>query len=414
MIMTKVTDALSKTLPASRDEIRIALLTGCQDRHYAFGLAMALASRGICLDVIGSDEVDCPEMHSTPKLNFLNLRGNQRQDINPARKLSRLLIYYVRLLRYAMRAEPKVLHILWNNKFEFIDRTLLMLYYKMMGKKIALTVHNVNQARRDSNDSLLNHLTLGIQYRLADHLFVHTEKMKSELLDDFAVRGPAVTVIPFGINNAVPDTDLSSDGAKRLLGIKDSEKAILFFGRLRPYKGLEHLLAAYRQLVANHLDYRLIIAGEPKKGSESYLNEIQQMIGGIDSREQIICKFQFIPDQDTELYLKAADVLVLPYKEIFQSGVLFLAQSFGLPVVAADVGSFKEEIVGGKTGFLFNPGDAEDLANAIERYFTSDLYRNLKNRRQEIRDFANKRHSWDVVGEMTQSVYAELLGSSRR
>jgi glycosyltransferase involved in cell wall biosynthesis len=289
-----------------------------------------------------------------------------------------------------------------------------MLYYKMMGKKIALTVHNVNQARRDSNDSLLNHLTLGIQYRLADHLFVHTEKMKSELLDDFAVRGPAVTVIPFGINNAVPDTDLSSDGAKRLLGIKDSEKAILFFGRLRPYKGLEHLLAAYRQLVANHLDYRLIIAGEPKKGSESYLNEIQQMIGGIDSREQIICKFQFIPDQDTELYLKAADVLVLPYKEIFQSGVLFLAQSFGLPVVAADVGSFKEEIVGGKTGFLFNPGDAEDLANAIERYFTSDLYRNLKNRRQEIRDFANKRHSWDVVGEMTQSVYAELLGSSRR
>jgi len=413
MVLTKGVDVLRKTMPNSTVEIEIGLLTGCQDRPYAFGLAMALVSRGVCLDVIGSDEVDSPEMHSTAKLHFLNLRGNQRQDINRAKRLSRLLIYYVRLLRYTMCAEPKILHILWNNRFEFIDRTLLMLYYKMLGKKIALTVHNVNQARRDSNDSLLNRLTLRFQYRLADHIFVHTEKMKSELVVDFGVRGGAVTVIPFGINNAVRQTDLTAGDAKRQLGIKDGEKAILFFGRLRPYKGLEHLLAAYQQLMTRRLDYRLVIAGEPKKGSEKYLNEILQMIRSTDSQERIICKLQFIPDQDTELYLKAADVLVLPYKEIFHSGVLFLAHSFGLPVVAADVGPFREEIIEGRTGFLCNPSDAVDLANAIERYFTSDLYTNLKNRRRDIRDYASERHSWSVVGEMTRKVYAELLGEER-
>jgi D-inositol-3-phosphate glycosyltransferase len=401
-------------MPASPTEVAtIGLLTGCQDRPYAFGLAMALASSGVCLEVIGSDEVDSPEMHSTEKLHFLNLRGNQRQDINPAKKLSRLLIYYLRLICYAMCAEPKILHILWNNKFEFIDRTLLMFYYKLLGKKITLTVHNVNQARRDSNDSLLNRLTLRIQYRLADHSFVHTAKMKNELVEDFGVEGKAVTVIPFGINNAVPHTDLTAGDAKHQLGIKDGEKAILFFGRLRPYKGLEHLLAAYQQLTTRRLDYRLIIAGEPKKGSEKYLDEILQMIRHIDSRERIICKLQFIADKDTELYLKAADVLVLPYKEIFHSGVLFLAHSFGLPVVAADVGPFREEIVEGRTGFLFNPSDAVDLANAIEKYFASDLYANLENRRQEIRDYTSERHSWSVVGEMTRNVYAELLGSTR-
>jgi D-inositol-3-phosphate glycosyltransferase len=127
----------------------------------------------------------------------------------------------------------------------------------------------------------------------------------------------------------------------------------------------------------------------------------------------MICRFQFIPDSDTELYFKAADVLVLPYKEIFHSGVLFLAHSFGLPVVAADVGPFREEIVEGRTGFLCNPSDASDLANAIERYFASDLYRNLENRREEIRDHASERHSWSVVGEMTQNVYTELLGNGR-
>ncbi|MGC2266796.1 MAG: glycosyltransferase, partial [Candidatus Acidiferrales bacterium] len=117
--------------------------------------------------------------------------------------------------------------------------------------------------------------------------------------------------------------------------------------------------------------------------------------------------------RDTELYFKAADVLVLPYKEIFHSGVLFLAHSFGLPVVAADVGPFREEIVEGRTGFLCNPSDAADLANAIERYFASDLYRNLENRRDDIRDHASEQHSWSVVGEMTQNVYTELLGNSR-
>ena len=404
--------AQNGAISVSPAEIEIGLLTGCQDRPYAFGLAMALASQGVCLDVIGSDEVDSPEMHSTARLNFLNLRGNQRQDLNPAEKLSRLLIYYLRLTRYAMRVKPRILHILWNNKFEFFDRTVVMLYYKMMGKKITLTVHNVNQARRDSNDSKLNRLTLRIQYRLADHMFVHTEKMKSELVEDFGVGERAVTVIPFGINNAVPHTDLTAAQAKRQLGIKETEKAILFFGRLRPYKGLEHLLAAYQRLIHRNSDYRLIVAGEPKKGSEKYRDEVLEVIRRIESPGPIICKLQFIPDRDTELYLKAADVLVLPYKEIFHSGVLFLAHSFGLPVVAADVGSFREEIIEGRTGFLCNPSDSVDLANAIERYFESDLYKNLPDSRQEIQDYVSERHSWSVVAEMTRNVYAELLRSS--
>jgi D-inositol-3-phosphate glycosyltransferase len=389
-------------------EIEVGLLTGCQDRPYVFGLAMALTSKGVRLDVIGNDEVDGPEMHTTPKLRFLNVRESRRQNVNPARKASRLLAYYVRLIRYAAHRKPRILHILWNNKFEFFDRTLLMLYYKLRRKKIVLTVHNVNQARRDSNDSLLNRLTLRVQYRLADHIFVHTQKMKNELVNDFGGCEGAITVIPFGINNAVPHTGLTSAHAKRSLDFNIGEKAILFFGRVRPYKGLEHLLAAYEQLMIRGSDCRLIIAGEPKKGSEEYLAEIQQTIRRIDGQGRIVSKIQFIRDADIEQYFKAADVLVLPYKEIFQSGVMFLAFSFGLPVVAADVGSFREEIVEGRTGFLFNPGDTADLANAIERYFASDLYRNLENRRQEIRDHACAQHSWDVVADRTLNVYEGL------
>ena len=400
-----------RAIPNSPLGIEIGLLTGCQDRPYAFGLAMALISKGVSLDIIGSDEIDSPELHTTPNVRFLNFRGSQINNVNFAEKLSKLLVYYVRLIRYAARSKPETLHILWNNKFEFFDRTILMLYYKVLGKKIALTAHNVNQARRDSKDSWLNRTTLKIQYRLCDHIFVHTQKMKDELCQDFDVPENAVTVIRHPVNDAFPDTELTPTEAKRRLGLRVDEKAILFFGRIRPYKGIEYLLDAFRILSADvPANYRLIVAGEPKKGSEEYLHEIRQSIKKDFNQGQVILRIQFIPDEEMELYLKGADVLVLPYKEIFQSGVLFLAYSFGLPVVATDVGSFREEIVEGSTGFLCKPGDPAELAKAIETYFASDLFKNLRVRRPELKDYANANHSWHAVAELTRNAYVKMLG----
>lgn len=370
---------------------------------------MSLISRGVRLEVIGSDEVDSPEMHETPNLSFLNLLCVQGMREAAADKFLRIFKNYARLMRYAATAKARVFHILWNHKVQWFDRTLLMLYYKGLGKKVTLTAHNVNQARRDSNDTLLNRVTLRIQYRLADHIFVHTKKMKDELLEDFGVRPQAVTVIRHPINDAFPDTDLTPGEAKRRLGLGEAEKVILFFGRIKPYKGLEHLLAAFQQLVGNDASYRLIIAGEVQKGNEKYRDEIQRSVTREIDRGQIILKMQFIPDEDMEVYLKGADALALPYNEIFQSGVLFLGYSFGLPVIATDVGSFREEIVEGKTGFLCRPADPADLANTIATYFASDLYRNLGTRRQEIKDYADVHHSWDAVAQLTRNAYSALL-----
>src|SRR5215469_7091021 len=132
----------------SPSRIEVALLTGCQDRHYAFGLATALASKDVHVNIVGSDEIDSPELHTTPNLHFLNFRRSQGTAATSAQKLSKLLVYYAKLIRYVARPRPKIVHILWNNRIEFLDRTILMLYYKTLGKKVVLTAHNVNQARR--------------------------------------------------------------------------------------------------------------------------------------------------------------------------------------------------------------------------------------------------------------------------
>lgn len=389
-------------------EITVALLTGGSDRPYVFGLTKTLASKGATLDLIGSDELDEPKFRDHPGVRFLNLRGSQRIDAPFFSKISRIVLYYAKLIGYAATAKPKVFHILWNNKFEFVDRTLLMLYYRLLGKKVVLTAHNVNAARRDSNDTRLNRVTLRIQYRLAQHIFVHTDKMKGELVDGFGVQAGRVTVIPFGINNSVRNSDLTPSEARQRLGIGQCEATILFFGRITPYKGLEYLIEACRKVRPKNKKYRLIVAGRPDN-CDAYWTALREKIDAEGQNGEVILRAGFIPDDETEIYFKAADVLVLPYRDIYQSGVLFLGQSFGLPVIAANVGSLKDEIVDGMTGFVFSPEDVDDLAKTIDRYFASELYADLNRRRQEIRDYAAGRHSWDVVGDKTMNVYADLL-----
>jgi glycosyltransferase involved in cell wall biosynthesis len=389
-------------------DIGATLLTGGFDKPYVHGLATALASKAIALDVIGSDAVDHPDLHTEPKLNFLKLQRNYGSRFGVAAKALSVLAFYVRLLRYATVAKTRIFHILWNNKLQYFDRTLLLLFYRALGKKIVFTAHNVNAGKRDGNDSWLNRLTLRIQYRLCDHIFVHTERMKKELVADFGVLERTVTVIPFGINESIVDSSLTPEQAKRRLGIDQDDKTILFYGAIRPYKGLKYLLDAFHLLLRTCPNYKLIIAGEPKKGTTEYMQDIRNMLDLIPG-DRVIQKLEHVPDEDTELYFKAADVCVLPYTLVFQSGVLFLSYRFGLPVIASDVGSFREDIVEGRTGSVCRSCDSSDLAKAVESYFAGDLYRELNSKRQDIRDYADARYSWTAVGETTRNIYAELL-----
>ena len=408
-LIAEIPDGYSEFAPRQEAPIQVGLLTGGNDRPYALGLALALAAQQIALDFIGSDALDAPELHNTSLIRFMNLRGDQCEQASFLRKLVRILNYYRRLIWYAAASRPSTFHILWNNKFELIDRVALMFYYKLLGKKVVLTAHNVNAAKRDGKDNLLNRLSLKIQYRLSDHIFVHTGKMKAELRNEFNVRERKITVIPFGINNTIPTSTMTTLEAKRRLGLSAGEKTALFFGQIAPYKGLEYLIAAMAELGKRDRAPRLVIAGRIKPGHSRYWDQIRGDIVSLGMKERVIERIEFVPDDQVELYFKAADVVVIPYVNIFQSGVPFLAYSFGLPVIATDVGSLREDVVEGKTGFLCQARDSTHLAESIEEYFDSELYQQLATRRREIQDFANETYSWTKAGEMTRSVYTRLL-----
>src|SRR5437870_3213462 len=263
-------DPNNKSCGLRQNQIKVALLTGGDDKTYALGLTLALASKDVFVDFIGSSALDSPELHNSPLINFLNLRGDQNEQVNIRKKVTRILAYYGRLLKYTAVSQVPIFHILWNNKFELIDRTVLMVYYRLMGKKIILTAHNVNAAKRDSSDTLVNRASLRFQYRAADHIFVHTNRMKDELHCDFGVPQSKVSVIPFGINNIYPSTSITSWEAKQCLGLAENEKIALFFGQIAPYKGLEYLIAAMTHQSRDSQDFRLMIAGRIKSGCTAY------------------------------------------------------------------------------------------------------------------------------------------------
>lgn len=393
--------------------LRVAVFTGGIDKHYASGLSGSLTSAGIAVDLICNAEMKTPGMSALPGLDLLTLYATPQKAKSAVGKLLAVLWSYARIIHYAATSDAPIFHVLWNHKFPHFDRTALLMYFKLLGKRVVFTAHNVNAGERDGSDSLANRLSLRVQYRLVDHIFVHTEKMRSQIVETFGARKEKISIIPFATYDMVPQTSLTASEAKRRLGVRDSDRTILFFGRIVAYKGIDLLVDAFLRIATHDYHYRLIIAGEPMKGAEQYWLGVKEKIEKSAARDQVSLHTHFIADNEIELYFKAADVLALPYTQIFQSGVLFMSYSFGLPVIATDVGSFTDDVVAGVTGYVCRPNDSSDLARVIETYFGSALYAELDLRRTEIKKSIEATHSWNIAAGMTAEVYAQLLRSKQ-
>ncbi|MEO0248450.1 MAG: glycosyltransferase, partial [candidate division WOR-3 bacterium] len=148
--------------------MKVALITGCNDKHYQLSLLSGLVAHGVQVDFIAND--DMIDAAAYKNVNYFNFRGDQDLRAPLHDKIRRILKYYVALLTYAAKSAPGVFHIQWLNRFEYFDRTVINIYYKALGKKLVFTAHNVNAGWRDGRDNLLNRWTLWFMYHLVDHI----------------------------------------------------------------------------------------------------------------------------------------------------------------------------------------------------------------------------------------------------
>ncbi len=323
------------------------------------------------------------------------------------RKSVNVCRFYLKLFFYIARTKDKIFHVQWYGRFYVFDRIVLNSFYKICGKKIIFTAHNINKGERDGRISFFQSISLKLLYNVVDVIIVHTRIMKDELVDLYGVGEEKVFVVPHGINNFVDFTSIDRTKSRGFLNIDNDKKVILFFGRIDKYKGLDILIEAFQFLDKDN--YTLVIAGSVVK---EYLDEFRKKIEPLLCNKSIIARTEYIKNEDIEYYFKGADCLVLPYRRIYQSGVIFLSYQFGLPIVASDVGSLKEDIIEFRTGYICRPEDPFDLAGKIKNYFDSSLYANLESTKVDLRAWANKKYSWDSIGEKTYRIYERHTADS--
>lgn len=224
---------------------------------------------------------------------------------------------------------------------------------------VTLICHNVLPHERSRVDMALVRMAL----RQADRLIVHTtaERERASALLPKA----AIEVVPHPTYADFHSARWSRDAARAALNVDG--RVLLFFGLVRPYKGLIDLVDALPK-VLQEIDVKLLVVGEIWGDSDHYRSRVNEL--NLQARVQFVERY--VSNDEAAMYFAAADLVVLPYREATGSGVLQLAFGLGVPVVATRAGGMDEVVDDGVTGYLTEPQDVEGLSAAIVRFFRED------------------------------------------
>jgi glycosyltransferase involved in cell wall biosynthesis len=267
--------------------------------------------------------------------------------------------------------EPLVVILPWWVAYWAPMYAYLMRYLKKKGIRCLLLCINVFE----HEDFFVKKALSRYVIRKADLLMVHSQQEMEQLHDINSTASIRKQLLPLFRYESAAESRC------------DSSLHLLFFGFVRPYKGLDVLLRAVA-MVAD-LDVKLKVVGEFWHDSRTYVDLIREL--GISGRVEIVDRY--VTDEDMSRYFSWADLAVLPYRTAKTSGVIATSYGFGKPVLATEVGGFAEVVVDGVTGRLVSPGDPYSLAEGI-RWFDNNRGINFN---QHIASFVEQQMSWHVI-----------------
>jgi glycosyltransferase involved in cell wall biosynthesis len=343
---------------------------------YDHALAAALVRRGIEVELVTSRFVHgpppAPEGYGVSE-SFYRLATRLGGHAPRRRRALKAAEHVPDMLRYRRRADAAdVRHFQWL-PVERIDAHLLP-----AARPRVLTMHNV--IRRESVD-------MRLASRM-DAVIVHTHH-GAELLGG----GERVHVIPHGAFDHLTRQRDEVPLPPELAAVEGP--VVLYFGVVRPYKGVDVLVEAFREVE----DAELWVVGRPLEVSTEHLRLLAP-------RERVRFVDRYVSDAELPAFFRRADLLVLPHRNVDVSGVLFAGLAFGKAMVLSDVGGFRELVSEHGAGRLVPPGDPHALAAAI-----NELLGNGDERRRleaAAAAAAAGPFSWDRIAEQTAAVYERV------
>jgi glycosyltransferase involved in cell wall biosynthesis len=351
---------------------------------YDHALCRALATEGAEVELFTSHFAYGPvapaEGYRRRELFYRSARfapGSRAQRIAKlAEHIPDMLVY-----RRAARAAD-VVHFQWL-PVQHVDGHLLPRRQTSSGRRpLVLTAHDVlpREPRRGQ---------LSAQRRLYerfDAVVVHSEHGRARLMGELGVEPARVHVIPHGVFAHLADVP------PQPAPFQTDRPVVLCFGLMRPYKGIDVLLDAWREIE----DAELWIAGMPRM-------DISHLRAVAPPNVRFVPRF--ITDAELPAYFQRADLVVLPYREIDQSGVLFTALAFGKPLLLSDVGGFPEVAATGAARIV-PAGDPAALGNALQELLGDPA--TLAAMAARARAAAEGKYSWGEIARRTLGLYRSL------
>jgi glycosyltransferase involved in cell wall biosynthesis len=371
--------------------LMLSFISGILVEDYLKPLITSLLQTGQVADIT----LVVPEYNDAP--SFIEDLGISNFEVRKFRfwsSLSRAMLgalnpnLYHRLVKDIEAINPDIVHIVFEHRVPFLLVAELHQKYPIVS-----TIHEpraiLHTALRSSVLNLIQETNCKFIMKSSDKIIVHGQNHMQYLLAK-SIPDHKIRIIPHGA--------FLSFAPLRNDEVQTQPENILFFGRITPYKGIEYLIEAGKRIIQQFPEITITIAGEGD------FNKYERLIKG-DSHFTI-CN-RFIPDSEVATLFQKAAIVVLPYTDGSQSGIISIAGSFKKPVVVTNVGNFSEMVENGKTGFVVAPRDAMGLAKAIIKLLKNDKLR------QEMGENAysaiQERFSWDDIAQKTVCVYEEVM-----
>ena len=264
----------------------------------------------------------------------------------------------VRWITQPRRRPDLVVFVWWNPFFGVCYGIMARILRRKLGHRVMFVCENVVSHENRCVDRFLTRFALSA----ADYFMVLSGVVASRVHSLFPRTPVRQAALP--IYTCYNPSGVDRDEVRESLGL--TRPTVLFFGYVREYKGLVHLLRAL-PMILEEIDVDLLVVGEFYDDRSKY----DRIIEELDIGERVRIVAEHVPDEAVGEYFGAADVAVLPYVSATQSGITQIAFAFGLPVISTNVGGLPEVVREGETGYIVKPGDERELARAVVRYFTA-------------------------------------------
>lgn len=368
---------------------------------YDHALSAALSAAGVDVQLLTSEfnygEIATPVGYRRREIFYLRSHRRAASGQRGRAELALKLLEHVPgMLRLSSICRGfDLIHFQWLTVPE-IDWALLP-----KGRPLVLTAHDVSPRE----PRLCQMAAMRRLYDRFDAIVVHSKHGKRRLMEDFGLDEQRLNVIPHGIFRHLAEGGGTAAGGGAARAVRTPRRpegrVVLFFGLMRPYKGIDVLLKAWESLSEQERGgSELWIAGMPRMD----ISEMERH----DGMKGVRLAPRFIGDRELGDWFSEADLIVLPYREADQSGVLFTALAFGKPLLLSDVGGFGEIAATG-AGRLVPPGDSGALAAQLKALLGDESSLAAMADRARALGEEGGPLSWESVAKAHKRLYEQLL-----